>query len=39
MIEDGADFKSSIEIDRSEAKLPTKNVSSRRRQLGGAESI
>ncbi len=29
MIEDGADFKGSIEIDRGEAKVADKNVSSR----------
>ncbi len=40
MIEDGADFKGSIEIDRSEAKVADQNVSSRAAAAGsGAKSI
>jgi cytoskeletal protein CcmA (bactofilin family) len=40
MIEDGADFKGSIEIDRSEAKVADKNVSSRAAAAGaGQKSI
>ena len=40
MIEDGADFKGSIEIDRSEAKVTDKNVSSRVAAAGaGPKSI
>jgi cytoskeletal protein CcmA (bactofilin family) len=34
MIEDGADFKGSIEIDRGEAKVADKNVSSRAAAAG-----
>jgi|ERR1700722_3817662 len=34
MIEDGADFKGSIEIDRTEAKVADKNVSSRAAAAG-----
>ena len=34
MIEDGADFKGSIEIDRSEAKVADQNVSSRAASAG-----
>jgi cytoskeletal protein CcmA (bactofilin family) len=40
MIEDGADFKGSIEIDRSEANVADKNVSSRAAAAGaGPKSI
>ena len=40
MIEDGADFKGSIEIDRSEAKIADQNVSSRAAAAGsGPKSI
>jgi cytoskeletal protein CcmA (bactofilin family) len=40
MIEDGADFKGSIEIDRSEAKVTDQNVSSRAASAGaGPKSI
>jgi cytoskeletal protein CcmA (bactofilin family) len=40
MIEDGADFKGSIEIDRSEAKVADQNVSSRAASAGaGPKSI
>jgi cytoskeletal protein CcmA (bactofilin family) len=40
MIEDGADFKGSIEIDRSEAKVADKNVSSRAAAAGaGPKSV
>jgi cytoskeletal protein CcmA (bactofilin family) len=40
MIEDGADFKGSIEIDRSEVKVADKNVSSRAATAGaGLKSI
>ena len=36
MIEDGADFKGSIEIDRSEAKVADQNVSSRAASAGAS---
>ena len=40
MIEDGADFKGSIEIDRSATEQPEKNVSSRAAAAGaGSKSI
>jgi cytoskeletal protein CcmA (bactofilin family) len=40
MIEDGADFKGSIEIDRGEAKVADKNVSSRAAAAGaGPKSV
>jgi cytoskeletal protein CcmA (bactofilin family) len=40
MIEDGADFKGSIEIDRAEAKVADKNVSSRAAAAGvGPKSV
>jgi cytoskeletal protein CcmA (bactofilin family) len=40
MIEDGADFKGSIEIDRSAAEEPGKNVSSRAAAAGaGSKTI
>jgi cytoskeletal protein CcmA (bactofilin family) len=40
MIEDGADFKGSIEIDRSEANVADKNISSRAAAAGaGPKSI
>jgi hypothetical protein len=40
MIEDGADFKGSIEIDRAEAKVADKNVSSRAATAGaGPKSV
>jgi cytoskeletal protein CcmA (bactofilin family) len=40
MIEDGADFKGSIEIDRTEAKVADKNVSSRAAAAGsGPNSV
>jgi len=40
MIEDGADFKGSIEIDRSAAEEADKNVSSRAAAAGaGPKSI
>ena len=40
MIEDGADFKGSIEIDRAEAKVADKNLSSRAATAGaGSKSI
>ena len=40
MIEDGADFKGSIEIDRVEAKVADKNVSSRAAAAGvGPKSV
>jgi cytoskeletal protein CcmA (bactofilin family) len=40
MIEDGADFKGSIEIDRSEAKVTDQNVSSRAAAAGaGTKTI
>ena len=39
MIEDGADFKGSIEIDRSGAEAADKNVSSRAAAGAGPKSI
>jgi len=40
MIEDGADFKGSIEIDRSEAKVADKNASSKSAAAGaGPKSV
>ena len=40
MIEDGADFKGSIEIDKGEAKVADKNLSSRAATAGaGSKSI
>ena len=38
MIEDGADFKGSIEIDRSAAKQADKNVSSRSASAGAGQA-
>jgi len=39
MIEDGADFKGSIEIDRSATERAEKNVASRAAAGGGSKSI
>jgi cytoskeletal protein CcmA (bactofilin family) len=40
MIEDGADFKGSIEIDRTDAKVADKNISSRAAAAGaGPKSV
>jgi cytoskeletal protein CcmA (bactofilin family) len=39
MIEDGADFKGSIEIDKGEAKVADKNVSSRAAAGAGPKSV
>jgi len=39
MIEDGADFKGSIEIDRGEAKVADKNVSSRAAAGAGTKGV